>query len=388
MTTLKRILILVLVFILCGCSGRMVSGENTESAEIFLVNVGKADAIIVRADEAYYLIDTATEEMWPRVMAAIKDMNITHFKGVFVTHTDKDHVGGLEMLAESGIQVDAWYASRYFIDVKEEKHPAVKAAKIRNEKVIFLGEGDQVDGVFEVIAPVRQMEDKDDNNSLVMILRTKYGSAFFAGDMEYAEENTILSKNLKADVLKVGNHADDDTTSQALIDKVDAKIALISTSSYEKPETPDPALVARLENKGMDVFYTEHSNAGIRVTMDKNGIRAEYADWKNAKPLPEGIYISSVDPVEDTIVIENRSDKDIDLSGFYLYSSKGKESLYLKDGCVLKVGGRIVIGTNSTQNAKIDILWDDKNVINDNKADTITLNDPYGRGVCAYTANE
>ena len=29
-----------------------------------MVNVGKADAIIVRADEAYYLIDTATEEMW------------------------------------------------------------------------------------------------------------------------------------------------------------------------------------------------------------------------------------------------------------------------------------------------------------------------------------
>lgn len=385
---MKRIVILMMILILCGCAKSAVSGENTESAEIFMVNVGKADAIIVRADEDYYIIDTATEEMWPRVMAAITDMNITRFKGVFVTHTDKDHVGGLEMLAESGIQVDAWYASKYFIDVKEEKHPAVKAAKIRNEKVIFLGAGDNVDGVFEVIAPVRQMEDKDDNNSLVMILRTQNGSVFFAGDMEYAEENTILDKNLEADVLKVGNHADDDTTSQALIDKVDAKIALISTSSYEKPETPDPALVDRLERKGMEIFYTEHSNAGIRVTMDKNGIKAEYADWQNAKPLPEGAYISHIDPMEDIIVLENRSDRDIDLSGFYLYSSKGKEILYLDRGCVLKAGGRIVVGTNSTQNTKIDVLWDDKNVINDTKADTVTLNDPYGRTVCAYTANE
>lgn len=388
MTTLKRILIVCLILILCGCSKSAVSGENTESAEIFMVNVGKADAIIVRADEDYYLIDTATEEMWPRVMAAIRDMNIAQFKGVFVTHTDKDHVGGLEMLAESDIVVDRWYASKYFIDVKEEKHPAVKAAKIRNEEVVFLGAGDSVDGVFEVIAPVKQMEDKDDNNSLVMILKTKNGSAFFAGDMEYAQENTILDKNLKADILKVGNHADDDTTSQALIDKVDAKIALISTSSYEKPETPDPMLIERLENKGMEIFYTEHSNAGIRVTMDENGIRAEYAEWKNAKPLPEGIYIASVDPIEDTIVIENRSDKDIDLSGFYLFSSKGKEILYLNNGCVLKAGEKIVVGSNSTQNMRIDILWDDKNVINDSKADTITLNDPYGRAVCARTANE
>ena len=377
-----------MLLVLCGCTKGAVSGENAENAEIFMVNVGKADAIIVRADEDYYLIDAATEEMWPRVMAAMKDMNITRLKGVFATHTDKDHVGGLEMLAKSDIQIDAWYASKYFIDVKEEKHPAVKAAKIRNEEVVFLGAGDNVDGIFEVIAPVRKMEDKDDNNSLVMILRTKSGSAFFAGDMEYAEEKTILDKNLKSDVLKVGNHADDDTTSQQLIDKVDAKIALISTSSYEKIETPDPALVQRLENKGMQIFYTEHSNAGIRVTMDKNGIRAEYADWKNAKPLPEGIFISAIDPIDDTIVIENRSDADVDLSGFYLYSSKGKEILFLENGCMLKAGGRITVGTNSTQNTKADVVWDDKNVINDTKADTITLCDPYGRAVCALTANE
>ena len=385
---MKRILILLFALILCACAKGAGVGENAETAEIFMVNVGKADAIIVRVDEDYYLIDTATEEMWPRVYAAIKDMNITRLKGVFATHTDKDHVGGLEMLAESDIAVENWYASKYFIDVKEEKHPAVKAAAIRNEKVEFLGAGDTVDGVFEVIAPVKLMEDKDDNNSLVMILKTKNGSAFFAGDMEYAQENTILDKNLKADVLKVGNHADDDTTSQRLIDKVDAKIALISTSSYEKPETPDPALVQRLENKGMEIFYTEHSTAGIRVTMDERGVHAQYAVWQNAKPVPEGLYISKIDPINDTIEIENRTSADIDISGFYLYSSKGKEIKYLDPGTVIKAGGRIIIGTNTTENTKIDILWDDKNVINDKKEDTITLNDPYGNTVCASTANE
>lgn len=385
---MKRILVLLMAFLMCGCAKSAVSGENADTAEIFMVNVGKADAIIVRVNSDHYLIDTATEEMWPRVYAALKDMDIAHLKGVFITHTDKDHVGGLEMLAQSDIQIDAFYASKYFIGVKEEKHPAVKAAAIRDMKVQFLGADDNVDGVFEVVAPVMLLEDKDDNNSLVMILKTPNGSAFFAGDMEYAQENTILGKNLKADVLKVGNHADDDTTSQALIDKVDAKIALISTSSYEKAETPDPSLVMRLEDKGMQIFYTEHSTAGIRVTMDANGIHAGYAEWKNAQPIPEGVYITAVDSMEDTIEIENRAQVDIDLSGYYLYSSKGKEIMYLNSGTVIKAGERIVIGTKSTQNAKIDILWDDKNVINDSKTDTITLNNPYGQIVCALTANE
>ena len=62
--------------------------------------------------------------------------------------------------------------------------------------------------------------------------------------------------------------------------------------------------------------------------------------------------------------------------------------MYLNSGTVIKAGEKIVIGTKSTQNAKIDILWDDKNVINDSKTDTITLNNPYGQIVCALTANE
>lgn len=385
---MRKILIFMLMILLCACTHESVSSENAENAEIFMVNVGKADAIIVRADEAYYLIDTATEEMWPRVMAALKDMNITRLKGVFVTHTDKDHVGGLEMLARSEIQIDAWYASKYFIDVKEEKHPCVKAAAIRNMKVGFIGAGDSVDGIFEVVGPTEKMTDKDDNNSLVMILKTKSGSAFFAGDMEYNQEETILKsgKSLKADVMKVGNHADDDTTGQALIDRVDAKIALISTSSYEKPETPDPMLVQRLENKGMKVFYTEHSSAGIRVTMDKNGIKAEYADWKNAGELKTGAYITDVDKENDTIAIENRTDAGFDLSGHYLYSSKGKECFFFEAGTVIAANSKITIGTNSTQGVSIDVLWEDKNVINDKKEDTITLFDPYGRVLSEATS--
>lgn len=384
---MKKILAIVLLIMLSGCAAKTVSGEKTSEAEIFMVNVGKADAIIVRADQDFYLIDTATEEMWPRVMAALKDMNVTRLKGVFVTHTDKDHVGGLEMLSLSGIAVDSWYASKYFIDVKEEKHPAVKAAALRNEKVVFLGAGDTVDDRFEVVAPVVRMEDKDDNNSLVMILKTQCGRALFAGDMEYGEENTILDKNLKADVLKVGNHADDDTTSQRLIDKVSPKIALISTSSYEKPETPDAALVARLESRGTKIYYTEHSDAGIRVYMDKDGVRAEYAAWKNAGSVPEGAYIVSVKPIEDTIVIENRTNAAFSLDGFYLYSSKGKEFLFFDAGASIPSGASIVIGTKSTEGIPFDILWDDKNVINDTKEDTITLFDPYGRAVSALTAN-
>lgn len=384
---MKKLLLFLCLILLCGCAS---SEAKAKEAEIFMVNVGKADAIIVRVDSDFYLIDTATEEMWGRVHAALKDMNVQKLKGVFITHTDKDHTGGLEMLSASDIEVDAWYASEYFIDVKEEKHPAVKAAAKRGQKVQFLSAGDTVDDVFEVVGPTRRMEDKDDNNSLVMLLKTQNGTALFAGDMEYMQESTVLSsgKSLRADVLKVANHADDDTTSAPFISAVKPKYALISTSSYEKPETPDPNLVSRLENAGAKVFCTENSDAGIRVLMNGQGITADYAGWKNAKALPENVHIIEIDALNDTIVIENRADAPVPLDGFYLYSDKGKEMMFFDKNAYLPTGGKLTVGTTSTENTKIDILWNDKNVINDKKEDKITLFDPYGRAVASLTANE
>lgn len=385
---MKRIMCMLLMFcFLVGCA----SGEpGAKEAEIFMINVGKADAILVRVDEDWYLIDTATEEMWMRVQAALNAFDIQSLKGVFVTHTDKDHVGGLMHLAKSDIGVEAWYASAYYLDVKEEKHPAVKAAKERGETVTFLKAGDQVDGVFSVLGPTQLMEDKDDNNSLVMLLKTQSGSAFFAGDMEYEQEALILSggKSLRADVLKVGNHADNDTTGQALIDAVGAKLALISTSSYEKPETPDPMLMERLEASGAEIYVTELSEAGIRVTMNEQGIYAEYAAYPNIGSVPETIYIVEIDPENERIVIENRSDSPVSLEGFFLYSDRGNELMVFPKGITVSANGKIVVGTRSSENIDFDVLWDEKNVIHDKKTDVITLLDPYARPVASISANE
>ena len=87
---------------------------------------------------------------------------------VFLTHTDGDHAGGLWWLSESDIPVGAWYAPAYYTGVKDEKHPAVKAALARGQSVQWLRRGDSVPlgdtgAVLRVLAPDRLFEDKDNN---------------------------------------------------------------------------------------------------------------------------------------------------------------------------------------------------------------------------------
>jgi len=106
---------------------------------LFAVNVGKGDALLLNCGSDTYLIDAGLQEHWGELSCALEMLQVSHLTGVILTHTDKDHAGGLLPLATSSIQVDAWYASAHYADIKKEsKHPAVEAAALRGEKVTFL----------------------------------------------------------------------------------------------------------------------------------------------------------------------------------------------------------------------------------------------------------
>ena len=208
------------------------------------------------------------------IAASLARMGVERLDAVFVTHTDNDHTGGLDWLAASDIPVGAWYASAMYTGVKEKKHPVAQAAAARGQAVQWLRRGDAVPmgdsgATLEVLAPDSLFEDKDDNNSLVMMLESPAGRMLLAGDMELPEEAELLSQgdDLGCAVLKVANHGDDDTTSAAFAKAASAQLAVISTDSQEKPDTPDPGVVSRLQAAGSQVIVTEDSGLGLAVTL-------------------------------------------------------------------------------------------------------------------------
>ena len=185
-----RIIALVLITALLGNCGEVAFATSVAFSEVslFAVNVGKGDALLLRVGAWTGLIDTGKARAMGRVARALEMLGIEHLDAVFLTHTDKDHAGGLEWLARSDIVVDMWYASAMFIGVKETKHPAVKAAAMRGQEVCWLQRGDEVQleggTVLRVLAPASLSEDKDNNNSLVMMLKSDQGRILLTGDMD------------------------------------------------------------------------------------------------------------------------------------------------------------------------------------------------------------
>ena len=377
----KRMLVLMLaaLLLLPGCRAA-AAGDQT--VQLFAANVGKGDALLLRVDGYACLIDAGKPWAAGRVRSAMEAMGVTALDAVFLTHTDQDHAGGLAWLAESDIPVGAWYAPAMYTGVKAAKHPAVKAADARGEAVRWLQRGDAIPlgntgASLSVLAPDRVFEDKDDNNSLVMRLDTDQGRMLLTGDMELPEEAVLLSQgdDLACAVLKVPNHADDDTCSQAFLNAVAAQVAVISTDSLEKPGTPDPGVLQRLVSAGTVSYVTQDTGLGLRVALDDGIASVEPVDID--APLAQGAAITAVVPSEDTVTLEN-SGPDLDLTGCYLYSDRGNELCFFPDGCVLPAGQSLTVGTRST-NGGYDLLWNDKKVIHKSKTDNIYLYDRYGR---------
>ena len=278
-TLLRHFLSILTGLITCAVSGGI--SAPAEELSLFALNVGKADCLLLRSGETAYLIDTARGRSFDDIESALADLGVSHLDGVLITHMDSDHVGGLKKLLKSDIQVDHLYIPAFYLPEKEkDENPAVKAASKQNVSIERLQGGDQLHldgGELRVLGPLHEARDKEDNNSLVLFARAAGGSMLLAGDMEFPEESDLLSAGVipQADVLKIGNHGDNDATSEALLNAVQPKVAVISTSTEEKSSTPSSRVLRLLSKWNVEVFQTQEAKTGILVTIRDGNIDVE-----------------------------------------------------------------------------------------------------------------
>ena len=262
------ILVLALLFS-CSCA------ETNADTELSLlaINVGKADALLLRSGDSAYLIDTGSKKTAEALINVLQNEGVTRLSGVILTHTHADHVGGLKALLDSGIVIEKIYTSKYYVLKKEDgKHPVEKAIKKKDYEITWLSGGDELPldgGKLSVLGPLELNEEAENSNSLVLLAEGGGGSILLTGDMEFPEEDSLLKAGVipQADVLKVGNHGEGDATSRQLVITVQPKLAVISTNSDEEPDTPDPRVIRLLNDQGIEYAITQNSENGILVTL-------------------------------------------------------------------------------------------------------------------------
>lgn len=284
MTAIRKLVPLLLIMMLLLSACAPAAADDGVSA--LFINVGKADAALFFLGDERYLIDTGTKDSHDQLMRVLEAYGVDHLHGLIVTHTDKDHAGGLKKLLKTGLRVDELYAPLFHSEPSLEDHRVYEAAEKYDMQVNWLEAGAQIaaaDGsVFHVLGPLTQDPLNENNNSLVLRLVTSEGDMLLAADMEHEEETELMENGLiaPAAVLKVAHHGEGDSTSQAFALLVRPQWAVISTNSVEEPDTPDDDVLSNLRKARASVAVTQQAEVGILITLSDGEAVAQQIDWQ------------------------------------------------------------------------------------------------------------
>ncbi len=352
---------------------------------LLFVNVGKADALLICANGHYYMVDTGEKESLPKLFGALHRLGIRELDGVFLTHTHNDHIGGMEALAQY-LDIAMLYHAEITTLTKKGNNKFDTLARELSIPRTSLKAGDTLrlngGAALEVLAP-REYNEKDDNdNSLVLMLRVNGRRILLTGDMQFAEENTLLASGceLSADVLKVGNHGNPDATGDAFAKAVSPAFAVISTDTSVDTDSANPRVTAALG--GAQIHITQDYGCGVLLRIDKDGNIA-VSDVSHDDASPALLSIMNIDKAAQTITLHNDGEA-ADISGYMIFSEKGGELFVFPEGSQAAKGQTLTVACEGKNG---DYIWHgEKQVWNTKKNDAGVLYDAYGNALCRVAA--
>ncbi len=261
-------------------SETMVPEEPVEKGfVVHYIDVGQGDSSLIICDGQAMLIDGGASDQSDLIYAYLKKYDISKLKYIVGTHPDDDHIGGL-----SGA-LNFATVERAFCSVDEyDSKPFSSFQKYLNKQKVVLEipqAGTELElgsAKVQFIAPRTKLDDTN-NNSIV--IRVVYGntSFLFAGDAEFDEETSILNAkvNIESDILKVGHHGSEYSTSDGFLKAVNPVLAVISCGTDNSYGFPTQKVLDKLKKNDIDLLRTDKHGD---ILIYSNGEDLEYETEK------------------------------------------------------------------------------------------------------------
>ena len=249
---------------------------NNDLLKVHYLDVGQGDSIFVELpNNETMLIDAAESYQSENIINYLKNLNYQKIDYVIGTHPHTDHIGGLKDIINT-FEIGKIYMPKV-VSTTKTYESLLMAIKDKNLKINTAKAGTSIidtDALkINILAPNNSTYTELNNYSVVT--KITYGTTkfLFMGDAEKLSENEI-KENVTADVIKIGHHGSNTSSSIDFIKKVNAKYGIISVGLNSKYNLPKEETITNWENSGTKIYLTS-TNGTIRASSDGTNIKIE-----------------------------------------------------------------------------------------------------------------
>lgn len=254
----------------CGSRSEIAVPQAEGDFDFTILKAGQADAIVLKTENHSVVIDCGEKDDGGKIVEYFAENNITKADYIFITHFDKDHVGGfpetVENVCADKLVVPDYEGSngeyKKYLKAVEKNELNVMTAK---EDFSFLLD----DTLFEVSVPKKKDYDEGDNDySLVISVTHGENTFLFTGDAEKERISEIISEfDREYDFLKVPHHGRYNENTPKLAESVKPRYSVICDS---KKNPAEEETIQALENAGSRVYCTK--DGAVRVSSNGKDI--------------------------------------------------------------------------------------------------------------------
>lgn len=298
-------LIIIAILTFTGCKaadhfgasniGETIENDENTKLKVSFIDVGQADCILVEADGHFMLIDAGNRDDAEDLIAYLEGEEVEKLEYVIATHPHEDHIGSMDKVIKGFdigkmIMPEIVHTSRVFedmLDAIEEK--GLKITKAKPKDTYQLG-----DAEFTILSPVQDYGDNLNNWSVGIKLIYGGNSFVMVGDAEALAEQDIIASgiDIKADVLKVGHHGSNSSSSDEFLEAVAPDYAVIQCGKDNSYGHPHKEVIKKLEDRKISLYRTDLQGTIIAYSDGKTiswntQASPDYTDGNNATELPQ-----------------------------------------------------------------------------------------------------
>ena len=251
--------------------------RETEKEKNVLVNfldIGQGDATYIQFEDGEdMLIDCAIDGRILEALGRVMSWKDTIIDYLVVTHPDLDHYGGCEEVIKrfdikhilyNGLQkkgskmFESFWFSTHELDGAYRELTEPETLHIASTTVEFLYPDHSI--AHDAKIPGLQKDTGSNDTSIVTKLTHGTTSVLLMGDAEEPLEKYLIQtygNELDVDILKLGHHGSDSSSSQEFLEEVSPHDAIASCGVHNKYGHPSLRVLKRLERVSSTLWRTD-----------------------------------------------------------------------------------------------------------------------------------